>query len=214
MKKIIALMLTLVMVIGLVACGNKDENPTEPEVTNPTETVAPTDEVTEPVEDTQPVEDTEPVGDVVEVDEKIMAVFAEVQEKMGETYRANMEIPAEMLADMFGLDASTYESAYGMMPMISAHVDTLVGVKATDTEAVKAALETYVEGKKNDRMQYPINAAAMGAMKVVVVNDYVWLLGIFGDTDSVAESGDEVILQFACDTVAMTETVVNTHCGK
>ena len=226
-KKIICMLLCVVMAVGcLAACGNKNvEDPTTEPTVNENPTEAPTDEVTEPVEDevtepseeeTEPVEDevTEPV--VADVDEKIMAVFTDAQAAMSETWRANMEIPVEMYADMFGLDASTYTSIYGMMPMMSAHVDTLVGVKAVDAagaEAIKAAFETYVEGKKADRMQYPTNAAAMGAMKVVVVGDYVWLVGIFGDTDSVAESGEEAILEFAQNTVASVEEFIMTHCG-
>lgn len=214
-KKIALVLLCLVMVVGCLAACNKNE----PEVTDPTVDTSvnenPTEEATDPVED--PTDDaTEPTDDVVEapvVDQKIKDVFTTVQENMGETYRATMEIPAEMLNEMFALDAASYENALGMMPMISAHVDTLVGVKATDAEAVKTAFEAYIEAKKADRMQYPTNAAAMGAMKVVTVGDYVWLVGVFGDIDSVAEQGDEAILKFAQDTVATIEATINEKCA-
>ena len=214
-KKIALVLLCLVMVVGCLAACNKNE----PEVTDPTVDTSvnenPTEEATDPVED--PTEDvTEPTDDVVEapaVDEKLADVVAKAQAALGEEFRANMEIPAEMYAGTFNLDATTYESIYGFMPMISAHVDTLVGVKATDVAAVQAAFEAYVEAKKADRMQYPTNAAAMGAMQVVTVGDYVWLVGTFGATDTVAESGDEAILDYAKANVQKVVDIINEVCA-
>ena len=209
-KKIFAVLLCLVMVVGCLAACNKDEQ----KPTNPTDEVVNTDPtegtVTEPSDDV-----TEPSGDVTEptVDQKLVDVVTQAQEKLGEEFRANMEIPAEMYADMFALDAVSYESVYGFMPMISAHVDTLVGVKAKDVAAVQKAFNDYVEAKKADRMQYPTNAAAMGAMEVVTVGNYVWLVGTFGATDTVAESGEEAILNYAKANVAKVVEVINTVCA-
>jgi predicted small lipoprotein YifL len=211
MKKILAIILAVVCVVGcMTACTQKPVETNPPETTAPVVDTEPTE--TEPVE-TEPVVEPE-VTEPVAVDVKLTEVFTEAQEIMGEEFRANMEIPAEMYADMFGLDASTYESVYGLIPMISAHVDTLVGVKATDVEAVQTALTAYMDAKKADRMQYPINAAAMGAMEVVTVGDYVWLVGTFGNTDSVAENGDEAILNYAKDSVAKVVNVINTVCAE
>ena len=215
-KKIFAVLLCLVMVVGcLAACGKTEQNPTKPtdEVVNtdPTgDATKPTDDATDPSEDV-----SDPTEDVVaEVDAKLSEVIKLAQEELGEEFRATMEIPAEFYADMFALDASTYESVYGFMPMISAHVDTLVGVKATDVAAVEKAFNDYVEAKKADRMQYPTNAAAMGAMQVVTVGNYVWLVGTFGATDTVAESGDEAILNYAKANVEKVVTIISNICGE
>ena len=56
MKKIICLILSLVMVIGLVACGNKDEKPTES--TEPTTSTTPSEEATTPTEATEKLSST------------------------------------------------------------------------------------------------------------------------------------------------------------
>ena len=216
-KKIFAVLLCLLMVVGCLAgCNNNVQNTTDPTdevvATNPTDDATePTDEVTDPTDDA-----TEPSGDdeTPAIDEKLAEVVTLAQDKLGEEFRASMEIPVEMYADMFGLAAETYEAVYGFMPMISAHVDTLVGVKATDVEAVKAALDAYVEAKKADRMQYPTNAAAMGAMQVVTVGDYVWLVGTFGATDTVAESGDEAILNYAKANVDKVVEIITNVCGE
>ena len=212
-KKIFAVLLCLVMVIGCLAGCNKDEqNPTNPtdEVVN-TDPTNPT--VTEPTIDENAPSEPD-VDTPTAVDEKLSEVVTTAQDTLGEEFRANMEIPAEMYADMFALDASTYESVYGFMPMISAHVDTLVGVKATDVAAVEKAFNDYVEAKKADRMQYPVNAAAMGAMKVVTVGNYVWLIGTFGATDTVAENGDAAILDYAKANVAKVVEIVNNICAE
>ena len=226
-KKIIAIMLCLVVVLGCLAGCSKVENevpgddvtvvtPSEDEVATPDE------EVTEPSEDevVEPSEDevVEPSEDEVvtpaDVDQKLIDVFTQAQEALGEEFRANMEIPAEMYADMFGVAAEDYESVYGLMPMMSAHVDTLVGFKAVNADNLKAALDAYAESKKADRMQYPTNAAAMGAMQVLVVGDYVWLVGTFGATDTAAEAGDEAILAYAEANVAKVVEIINTVCAE
>ena len=69
MKKFIAMLLAVIMVLSLVACGTPaptEPDPTDPPATNPTE--EPTDAPTDPVEDpTEPVEDpTDPVEEPTE----------------------------------------------------------------------------------------------------------------------------------------------------
>ncbi len=60
MKKLIALLLALVMVFSLVACGSKTETPAEekePEVTAPAEETTPAEEEEEPAEEPAPAEE-------------------------------------------------------------------------------------------------------------------------------------------------------------
>ena len=71
MKKIIALLLALVMVIGMVACGAKDVEPT----VEPTEapTAAPTEEIVEATEEVVETPTEEVVTEPVEVDHYVVA---------------------------------------------------------------------------------------------------------------------------------------------
>ena len=78
-------------------------------------------------------------------DVKVADLEAAVAEAYGENYVASQELDSGLLKDMMGLDPELYEEAIAKIPMISAHVDTLVIVKAKEDKvsSVKEALEKY-----------------------------------------------------------------------
>jgi predicted small lipoprotein YifL len=209
MKKFLVLSLALAMVLGMTACGDKTPATPDSEVQDTvTDTV--TDEVTDEVTDgvTDEVVDV-PVDEVV-VDAKIEKAFADVKEALKDNYWPNMPVDATYLSEMFGINMDNVDSFYGEIPMISAHVDTLVVLKAKAdcVDAVKADLEARRDAMIADTMQYPSNIPVIQQTIVGVAGDYVYYICMAGDTTSVQEQGEAAIADLAKGVMTTVEDTI------
>ena len=130
-------------------------------------------------------------------DVKVADLEAAVAEAYGENYVASQELDSGLLKDMMGLDPELYEEAIAKIPMISAHVDTLVIVKAKEdnVSSVKEALEKYRQSLVEDTMQYPINVPKIQASEVVAYGNYVCYIMLgFAEDETAGE--EELLKQF------------------
>ena len=224
MKKkylLIALGISSIM-LSLTACGEKDI--TNETISEETIIVESTSEVEEStiLETESIIEDSESITEdipeyneseentLIIEDETLNTIFTEVKETLGTDYFPNMPVYAADLEMLFGINPEHVEYAYGELPMVSAHVDSLVGVKpmADKKAEVADALNTYVENMKSDVMQYPNNLAAIPAMQVIETDEYIYLVATFGDTSSVSEQGDEAIYEYASSNVQKTIDII------
>lgn len=98
-----------------------------------------------------------------------------VASELGEEYWADMELAPEYLDDWYGVSGEMYEEYYGQTPMISANVDSLIIVKATDEhlEDVQNALNNYKETMVQDSLQYPANVPKIQASRIETYGNYV-----------------------------------------
>ena len=145
-------------------------------------------------------------------DEVLTDVFASVREGLGMDYFPNMEITPDLLEMVYGITSDMYDAVYGEMPMVSANVDVLLGVKASEGMKVHVedALNNYVKTLKEDTMQYPSNLAKIPATTVVSRGDYVFVVATFGDTVAVEPDGDEAILKVAQKNVDKAIEIINS----
>ena len=166
MKKIITLVLALMMCL-LAACGGNTNE------TNASETTA----------DEAGYKNDVAVSDIRDA---VAAVY-------GENYLATMALDAEMLEMSYGITADMYEEFVAEVPMMSAHVDTLIVVKAKEgqIENVKAALEAYRKDQVENGFHYPMNVPKVEASEVVVYGDYVVYI-MLGTTENM--EADEATL--------------------
>lgn len=154
MKKIFALLLCLLMVISMVACGNNDTNndSEQPPVSDTTDTSNSEDSVEDTAEDTSevPSDDTSNTGSV------------NLEELANSLYEG---IPEDEMPMMGGIpieDAETFTyftfipyiegaEAYASEPMIGsiAHSVVLINLpEGADVEAVKADIEANADPRK------------------------------------------------------------------
>lgn len=121
-----------------------------------------------------------------------------VTELLGSDYWPDMTLDAEMFETRFGVTSEMYDDFLAEMPMMSAHVDTLVVVKAKEgqADAVKAALEAYRESQINDTLQYPMNLAKVQGSKVEAVGDYVIFTMLGGDDTAAGDESEEAQITF------------------
>ncbi len=124
----------------------------------------------------------------------------------GENYLPNMPIDAQMLTDLYGIDAAWVEEFVAEMPMIMTNVDTLIIVKPTEgnEENVLNALTAYYDYMNNDAMQYPMNIQKVKATQVFAKGGYVFYftLGVLSD-DVLFMEGDEAEIEAAQYEAAM-----------
>lgn len=124
-------------------------------------------------------------------DVPVADILAAVKAAYGEDYLPEEALSEEVLTQYFGLDTEWIEEYAAEVPMISAHPDRVVIVKATEgnADAVEEALESAREAAVNDTMIYPMNVAKVNAGVVVRHEDYVayFLLGAPDDTSETEE---------------------------
>lgn len=136
-------------------------------------------------------ENKEVVNDVAMED-----IHNAVKEAYGEDYIPSMSIEESMLKDTYGIEPEWCDSVIAEGPLISAQIDTFIGIKATagNADKVKQALTTYQTNLKQDTMQYPSNLVKIQASKVVSYGDYVFFLMLGMIPMEVEEQGEDAIL--------------------
>ena len=192
MKKLVVYLCTGVLVLGLTACGSKNnnngqENSNQAESSVAVETPEPTQE---PVPTEAPVE-----NNTVEITD-LTTIRQAVVDVMGENDWPNTEMPPEFL-EGYGLTADMYDAFFGEMPMISTNVDTLIIIKAKEghLEEVEAVVNSYRENLVNDTMQYPMNLGKIQASKIETFGNYVCFVQLGADVMDLLEISDEEVIK-------------------
>lgn len=116
---------------------------------------------------------------------------AAVAEELGENYWPDMDVPAELLGDMFGITDGMYEEIVAQTPMISANVDTLIIVKAKEDSIaqVEEALNAYKEYNTTEALQYPMNLGKVQAAQIRTYGRYVCFVQLGAEVPE-ADEGD------------------------
>lgn len=119
-----------------------------------------------------------------------------VKSAYGEDYIPSMPYDDASLMDVFGVEKAWYEEYIAEGPMISAHVDTFVAVKAKNgsIEDVKKALNEYRDKLLADTMQYPSNLAKIQASRVVSYGNYTFFIMLGIIPMETEEEGEEAML--------------------
>lgn len=125
-------------------------------------------------------------------DVSLTEIHDAVKKAYGDNYGASMEYPSDILEEQFGLKKDMYDEVIAEGPMMSAHVDTFIAVKAAEgkAEAVEKALNDYRETQISGAMQYPMNMPKIQASRVIRKGDYVFFL-MLGYISSEEEELDE-----------------------
>ncbi|MDO4295062.1 MAG: DUF4358 domain-containing protein [bacterium] len=193
-KTWVGMLMAAAMLAAMTACGQGN---------NAIDTTAAESELTSTaVEEQSSAESTEEVeGETLEenvpevADELLVDIYQKVKEAYGEDYIPNTFYDDETLAQLFNVDAEWCEAYIAEGSMISAHVDTFIGIKAkTDyADTVEKALSEYQEMLIDNSIQYPMNQLKVEASQIVRHGDYVFfvILGQIPDSIEDEEAGLE-----------------------
>lgn len=130
-------------------------------------------------------------------DVSVKDIEAAVAAALGENYFPEMEL--ETLEGL-GITADMYDEFIYKVPMISAHVDTLIVVKAKEDKVadVEAKLNAFRDMNINDLLQYPMNLTKIQCSQVVTMGNYVMFvqfgagLGMDATDAAIANSDKEL----------------------
>ena len=142
---------------------------------------------------------------------KLNDILTAIKAEYGENYIPSEPLDVDMFADMYLVDKANIEAVVAEIPMMSAHIDRFVGVKAVEgkVEDVKVAIEQWNENNIKNAHQYPQNEARAKAAKIIVHGDYVFyvILGAYPAID--AELDEAAALEFAETEVKKAVDVIN-----
>lgn len=176
LRKLFGAVLALCLAVQAAGCGSADSGKTEAEGAGYRDDVATAD------------------------------LQAAVKEELGDQYWPDMDIPAELLSDVYGITEDLYEEVSAQSPMISTNVDTLIIVKAKEgsEQKVEEALTAYKEYNVSDALQYPMNMGKVQAAQIKTFGRYVCFVqlgaGMDNLTDEGTEEGDAAAIQY-CEKV-------------
>lgn len=130
--------------------------------------------------------------------EEMTAVKEAVVEALGENYWPTMALMPDMLEGAVGIKSDLYDDYFAEMPMISAHVDTLLIIKAKDgkVDEVEKALNDYRDAKIADTMQYPMNVPKIQGSRVAKFGNYVCFVMLGADITEELDKGDEAAILY------------------
>ena len=199
---IVAAMLTATL-SGCTQSGANEETTTEATTTVAEETTA--EDTT--AEDSGEATDDTTASDDAAADSKSVEILNAIKEVYGADYVPNMPIDGETLNMLLNITSDQYVSFAAEMPMISAHVDTVIIIEAADgqADAIEEALNAYRQAKVDDTMQYPSNVARVNASKVVRKDNFVAFLMVgkinenMDATEAEAAEYEEAEVQKAVD---------------
>ena len=134
--------------------------------------------------------------------------------EFGENYLADMSLTKDEIKERYGIAPSWYTDIIAEIPMMSAHVDTLVIARAKNKNTkkkIKKQLTDYRNTLVNDTMQYPMNLLKIQASKVYVKDNYVFFLLLGSVDSSLEETGtDEQIIEAYQDEVQKAVDAINS----
>lgn len=228
MKKRILIFTAAALAAGLTACAPKAEETKPPVSIEETQGTQETEEPqTQDSEESQTqnsgAEETadsgpEPsdadmeAGETVQISDELLAkIYTAVKREYGENYIPSMMFDEAMLNGTFGIRMDQVDSYVAEGPMISAHVETFIGIKAKEGKAadVEKALGNYRKKQIEESLQYPMNMPKLEASQVITHGDYVFFIMLGSPDMEAEEQGEEAALesakknnQIAVDTIA------------
>ncbi len=180
MKKILCVMTAIAVLAAMSGCSNSSEggNGTTTAGTSSAAevTTVQTDSTENNAEATADETNTGTTADESDSKEGSVQKIADaIKTAYGDNYIPDTDVPEEFLTGTVGLEKDSFTEYFAQQPMIGAHPDILIIVKAASgkTDDVKGKLEAYRETLVNDTMQYPMNLPKINASQVVANGDYV-----------------------------------------
>lgn len=210
MKKSFSLILAAALLLTLTACNNSGdssnssieasapevssaantENSSAPAAPESTDTTVSDDPIIVPDDPNNPADPAEPIVDNSGLEFPDNRAGRMVKAALGVSeWGAMMLLDGETISAVSGIDPEDCEEFCCIQAMISAVANEVYCVKPKSgrTDAVKAAINDYVQVKQNDPMQYPMVQEVWEQAVVGEDGGYVYLV-VHPDSQTVADT--------------------------
>lgn len=120
-----------------------------------------------------------------------------VEDLLGDAYWPEVNLSAEELERLTGIDGNMYVDFLAERQVMDAHIDMLVVIHAKEDYVgqIEQAIEEYrssiVEANKN----HPQNLAKAQASRMETIDDYICFVQLGADTTPYADRGSEAVTQ-------------------
>lgn len=211
MKKITSMLIASAMLLSmLTACSNENK----PAATTPTGNTTNPPQTSANESNTTTAAPSDTTNGEQAADSTVNKIAQKIKDSYGENYLPSMPMDNEMINTTFGLEEGSYTEAFAEMPMISAHPDTLLIVKAAEgkTDDVKKKIEEYRQRLLDDTMQYPMNLPKIQASQVVQNGDIIAFI-VLGAVNEDLDASEEDQAKFAEEQEKIGVDAFNAYFG-
>lgn len=152
------------------------------------------------------------VEETTQVQVSLTELYDAVKEAYGENYLPQMQYDTEIFENVFGINEELYEEFIAEAPMMSAHVDTFVAVKAKEgkAEEVNQILKTYRDNMLENSLQYPMNLGKVEGARLYRNGDYIFYIILGG----YPEDGSDVDAETAKEQNQIAIDAIEKFLGK
>ena len=216
MKKRISILLSALVIMSAAAGCSRSSSSSQSGSTAPSPSSSESETVSIPdsarimeEEDGGIIPDEEPVVDS-DIDPTLQEVYEAVKVAYGENYVPSMAMEEQQLSEVCGINMENVDSYIAEGPLMSAHVDTFIGLKAVEGKGadVEKNLTDYQASLQEDALQYPMNMAKVNSSQVVRHGDYVFFV-MLGAFDERGETTEEQQLEFAQEQTKIGVDTIN-----
>lgn len=209
MRKFMSVLIAAVIAGNLAGCGANADSGSSTAAPETAQTAETETSGVMPSEESPSL--AEPSGEDVAEDEKLSQIHQAVKDAY-ENYIPSAPYDQAAISELFGVSQDLYNSFIAEGPMISAHVETFVGIAAKEGkgEAVEAALSEYRDSLLSDTLQYPMNLVKIQASQVVRHGDYVFFVMLGSPTPKAEEQGEEQALESAKENNQLAVSIIDS----
>lgn len=140
----------------------------------------------------------------------LSTVHDEIKAMFGEDYIPSQQYDEQYLEEQLGISSDLVKDFVAEGPMMSAHVDTFIGIEAAEgkAEEVEQKLNDYRQSLVDDSVQYPMNVPKIQASKVTRIDDYVFFT-ILGRYNDELTGEEELLKHYESETKSVVDKITD-----
>lgn len=114
---------------------------------------------------------------------------------MGEAYWPEVDLSAEELERLTGIDSDMYVDFLAERQVMDSHIDTLIVIHAKEDYVgeIEQAIENYRSSIIEANRNYPQNLGKAQASRMETIDDYVCFVQLGADTTPYADKGTDAV---------------------
>lgn len=125
----------------------------------------------------------------------------EVKNLLGDKYWPEVNLSAEELEKLTGINEDMYVDYLAERQILDAHIDTMIIIRAKEDYVgdIESALENYRSSVIEQNRNYPQNLSKAQASRLETIDDFVCFVQLGADTTFLADRGHEAVMAYCLE---------------